>query len=195
MEVLKLADDGFRAAQIYRHLQADAKFAGRVPVTRTVQRIVRKARLEDTSGPWSLASADPAEAAAVVPVVAALAVAGIAATVTRAEARLIVVIRAASPDLPPLWAWRVARKYLTRQQDSQPTASLDLLVALAPWRSDADWQRFLAVAQRLGWLRIKLHGPIEGALADALRMRAELSGLQMSTWLEVMIKGGDHDAT
>lgn len=59
---------GWNAAQIKRDLDTREDFRGRVPELRTVQAIVKRFTPRDTSGDWSVLSADAEEARWVLPV-------------------------------------------------------------------------------------------------------------------------------
>jgi hypothetical protein len=144
--VLALEKPGWNATDIHRALQQDERVAGRLPTVRTVQSMVKDARPRDASGPWSLADGDVsgADAALILPVLAAVVREreGHVPGVTRREAAWIVKLRRAVPDLPPWETYRLARRYLVREDRKEPCMDLDLFLAFAPWRDEAAAQAY-----------------------------------------------------
>ncbi len=151
----ELALKGWGPTQIYKQLERQPEFAGRVPTSRTIQRRVNELALRDSSGPWSLADAKDDEAALVLPVLAAV-IEGTEAQrvyVTQAEAERIVRIRRAVPDLlPTLDLMLLARVYLLREQQGMSTTDLDAFLAFAPWRSEDARERYRQ-ALHFGWIK------------------------------------------
>ncbi|MGE0541497.1 MAG: helix-turn-helix domain-containing protein [Dehalococcoidia bacterium] len=125
------------ATQIYRQLEQREELRGRLPTVRTVQTIVKDVRPRDTSAAWSLAIAGPDEAAAVLPVLAAVveSTRGEVRTLTQREAGWIAKLRAVAADLPARETYRLARLFIAREDRSEPSADLDLFIAFAPWRN------------------------------------------------------------
>ena len=141
-----------RAAEIQRTLEL--KFGpNRSPQLRTVQRMVRELRAADASSVWS---ASPAEATSddrhALEVLAAVIVGtgGSRTTLTQTEAAHAVGIRSLAPDLDAWLTYRLARAYMARAARGEPTTDLDAWLALAPWRSAPDRDRYeLAVRNGL----------------------------------------------
>jgi len=149
-EVQRLARLNRTAAQILRELGKRPEFKGRLPQERTMRRAVRWYRPDDTSGWWSVAEADPEDAALVLPVLAG----GIERgggwwqRFSKDLAGWIVKVRVAAPDIPPLWAFRVAQEYSWRESREEPTDSLDTMLAFAPWHDESQLHRYLRAVER-----------------------------------------------
>jgi len=175
------AREGYTPAQIERELSQMPQYATRLPTIRTIQRIV--ADVKDVSPEWSIATADPADLPLVVGVLPELVeqTGGRRLAFTTSEAAWVARVRRAAPDLAAKWAlWLAAYKYLTRDQKKEPTTDLDLLLAFAPWRDDASFQRFVAAIPQ-EWVQ----GPgIQGGVMDACRMEAERTGRTLQEVLE-----------
>lgn len=128
----------YRPAEIHRRLEADARFErAAVPTLRTIENIAREVTPRDASGTWTVdASTDPAEIAAVLPVLAGIIQwsEGRVARVTNREADWIHRLRSGVPDLPAPEAYRLAREYLRKTESAESTAVLDTWLAFAPWR-------------------------------------------------------------
>ena len=137
----QLALDGFTPSQIERNLTEKAVPLASQPSRRTLQRIVQAVRVKDRSGPWSLGDAVGDEAELVLPVLRAYLNLTSLRTVqekrdlfiTRAEARWIVKVARAAPELHVFDKYRLARAYLARETRGQPTYDLDALLAFQPW--------------------------------------------------------------
>jgi hypothetical protein len=161
-EIRKLVLEGWTPPQIERHLSSKEDFADRVPDIRTIRRRVAWYWPEDsrgdTSGPWTWADADGEEAALVLPVLGAVLdhTQGRIAGFTKNQARWVLKVRRAAPDLDPWYVWRVAAAYqLAVQKGTEADRdSLDALLAFAPWRSQEAMDRFVRWAQqrRPNWL-------------------------------------------
>ena len=118
-----------RLAQVSK--EAEHPFA--VPHLRTVERYVRRVRIEDPSVPWSVDDADGPEGAIVLDAVSDLIdISGGQVThLTRAEAQWLVQTKRVRPDVPRLVGLLLAKQYAITK-DREP---LDHFLALAPWRS------------------------------------------------------------
>jgi len=142
-DVLEAIDDGLgrglSARQVHGALIHAERFKGRVPSLKTISRRAKERRPPTASERWSLAEAEPDEAVAVLPVFAALAKRDRVwecGFLTRDHAQMLVLMRAAAPDLDPWVAYRVADEYVLRRRGGLRTLGLELGLALAPWRSD-----------------------------------------------------------
>jgi hypothetical protein len=136
-----LAMEGRTAGQIQRELiKAGVRAADR-PSLRTIQRIVHDMRLQDRSGPWSLSDATGDEAGLILPVLRAYlnltALREVKSErdlfITKAEARWIVRVRRAAPNIHPFDVYRLTRAYLAREERGLPTYDLDAMLAFTPW--------------------------------------------------------------
>lgn len=141
------------AREIQLMLDQDPRFAGRVPPLRTVQNIAQGAAVVDDSEPWSLAHASGAVAGMILPVLALVAeeTKGRRSHITLREARWIIRVRRARPDLLPWLVWRFARAYLAAESRETSTADLDLQLALAPEQKPLE----PAAARAMGQLRYR----------------------------------------
>lgn len=138
---------GIAGAAIHRELEADDQFRGRVPSLRTVQTIVRDYSTQDDSGSWGLADAQGDEASLVLPVLRSLLHEEDGRRhLSKDEAKWIVRVRRAAPELKPIGAYLLARAYLLQEQQEEDTEELDRLLALRPWRPSDEGSR---VAERL----------------------------------------------
>jgi len=143
------AAEGYTPPQILEALQRKADFKGRaLPVIKTIKRIIEREGLAaDASEWWSLAAADPDDAATILPVLATVIerTAGRVPSLTKAQADWVLKIRCIAPDLSPWSAFRLAISYRVRVHREEPTADLDELLAFTPWRSREHLERFLRV--------------------------------------------------
>jgi hypothetical protein len=160
----ELADEHMTPAQIDRQLERDVddelsslyRLHDRLPQRRAIQNIVRAHTPRDPSGPWRMSAAsNPSDAALILPVLAAVAEhsAGRTTTVTMREAEWIVRVLTAAPDVPPFDAYQLARQYMRFQDRGVDTEPLDAVLALAPWRDDAEryWRVVDASHGAVGW--------------------------------------------
>ncbi len=160
-EIRKLAlDEAAPAtpAQIFRHLERETKFEGRVPELRAIQRFVKKLAPPDPSGEWSFVDAEPEDARLVLDVLAEItARTNGQARITCATAEWIIKIRKAAPSISPLEAYQFAKEYRAREDRRIDTRDLDLMLAFAPWESDDarkvyDSMVYSGVTKDWGWL-------------------------------------------
>ena len=145
---------GRSGSQIHREMQVNGLLTHPHPnvTIRLVQSRLREMQQmtpPDESGPWSVIDADPEDARRVLDVAAYVAdVTDGRLWLTRELAGWVSRIRQASPDVPPAWAYALARAYRTlskqppEQQDARP---LDIVLAAEPWQSEerASWYREL----------------------------------------------------
>lgn len=208
-EIKRLAHRGWTPAQIHRELERRPKFRGRVPVNRTVQRAVARLKPPPDEGDegeeWSLADADPAEAALVLPALAEV-LEFLAGDITGAprpyfpkkQAAWIAHLRTAAPDMPGLWAFFMAMDYWVFSLAGEPMDALDELVAFAPWRDDAHYRRYFRSVQAVhpNWFEYIDFSDDTIRLAPGVPRRAE-TALNLATMLREMQKEMEarHDET
>ena len=134
-----LAAFGWRAPQIERVLGGVPGFRDQMPDTRTIQRYARRARRSSgPDEPWERMEMAGHEAALVFGTMAAVMQrTGHFPTLTRAQARWLLWVREAVPDLDPVEAWELGLLYFARERSkTHDYADLDALLAFAPWRSE-----------------------------------------------------------
>ena len=149
-----LAAVGWPAPKIERVLGAAPGFRDEMPDTRTIQRYVQRVRQgSGPDEPWTRTEMAGDDAILVLDVLTTLVLRiGSPRSITRAQARWLLWVRQAAPDLDPLAAWQVALLYLARERSSAPDyADLDAVLALAPWRSEQARSTYL---EALGEKRI-----------------------------------------
>lgn len=132
-EIWNLAREGYTPAQIREDLEHDERFRGRVPHSKTIERIYA-GRPNDPSGTWSLGDVgaeDPRPILDVLAYVQALT-GGRVQAFTRKEAEWVSRLRRAASTFGPLETWQIARQYVTRENQKQDTEDLDSYVAFAP---------------------------------------------------------------
>lgn len=137
---------GQRPTFIHRALVDRLSAEGRmsdVPGLRTVQDIVKGFEDRDVGNPWSIADAPASEIRPVLGAMAALirGSLGRVTSLTNAEARWVVKLTTAYPDIPPVIAYSLARLYLMRLEAGSPVTDLDCFLAYEPW---SDPERYLA---------------------------------------------------
>jgi len=145
-EMRRLRREGYVPAQIPTVMDSDPKFQGRQPWDpRTVTKYTKGAEPPGPDTVWSLEDAHPEDASAVLDALGDLVIttAGRVQAVSEREAGLIAKIARIRPELAVRDQWRIARQYIDRKATGKPTDSLDLLLALAPWRSDENRSRYL----------------------------------------------------
>lgn len=113
---------------------------------------MREVGLRKPGEVWSLSSDDDQAAPLVLPVLAAVIeqTEGQRTTLTAEEASWILRIQGAAPDLRPWRCFLLARFYIATLAQDHATAGLDALVAFAPWRSRADFDRYLEATSGAG---------------------------------------------
>ncbi len=222
-----LAGRGFGAKQIHDYVWDAPELArfhppqrkADLPALRTVQRMVQALRQPPPEGaegfegaegavsqlaPWRMQNATPEEAAAVLPVLAAVIkqTEGRTDYLTLLEARWAVRIAAVAPDLSPWWIAWLANKCAVREirggTTYDATSPYDKVLALAPWRSDAAFEEFakFVCSVHREWLPGRQREVIEGAVLDACRIRAEQTGREvMEVVADLMKRLGDKEAT
>lgn len=190
-EIRLLALQDANAPEIRRTLEQNAKIKDRLPTERTIYRIVREMRPADPSGPWSPATADPQEAALVLDVLRAAIIEtqGRTQGFTNAEAEQVVRLRTMRPDLPAYEAFILARDYLARRANQQPTDDLDSYLVFAPWQGpDAAEAYADAIAQ--GWAQPIAYGFVhypDGTVKGVSRAEfqdALASALERAGWVK-----------
>ncbi len=130
----ELAAIGRTAGEVERQLALDGLD---VPAYRTISNIAREAR-QTAGDTWSLADREDMtsdDAGLVLPVLGELLKLSKweVRHVTKEEAAWIVRIRRAVPDVPPFESLQLARQYLQREKDGQPTDDLDRVLAWRGW--------------------------------------------------------------
>jgi len=142
-DVLDAIEDGLGKGrsprQIHGELSHNPRLAGRVPSVRTISRMAKTFHPPGDEERWSLVGAESEEAAAVLPVFAAMAKRDRVwqcQFVTRDLAQVLVAIKAAAPDLDPWVAYKVAEEFQVREHAGRRTLGLELGLAFAPWRSE-----------------------------------------------------------
>lgn len=150
--ILEYASDGHSAPDIADVLNRDPTMRGRVPGVRAIQKIARGA------GPrWSVATGDPDDAALVLEVLGAIVThyQGGIRTISTRLAALVVMIRRAAPECPPLHAYRLATRYQHKldapapatREFSDPHRELSLHLALGLWDARKEAEAFA-----VGWV-------------------------------------------
>lgn len=131
----ELTHRGYGPSAIQRDL--NARFGERAPGLRWLKGL-RASLRSDPSEPWRFAEAEPEEAAAVMPVLAAVIEETLGRTklLTRDEAAHVRRIRIAAPDIEPWDAYRVARELLVA--DGAEADALVCYLAFAPWRDGGE---------------------------------------------------------
>jgi hypothetical protein len=145
-----MAASELSAGAIHRRLELEANSGeadfgpADVPSQRTIHNIVREHTPRDDTDPWALADAEADEAALILPVLAAI----IEKTeerrsyLTQAQARWIVRIRRAAPDLNAWMVYLIALNYMALAEHGLPHNRLDAYLAFAPWRSQENRWRY-----------------------------------------------------
>lgn len=153
-DVLDAIDDGLgrgrSARQVHGELNANQRFAGRVPSLKTISRRAKEFRPPSPEERWSLAEADPEEVAVVLPVFAAMAKMDKVwkcRFVTKEQAQMLLRIKAAAPDLDPWVSYEVVEWLALRRGRGLETLGLELGLALAPWRSELSAAEFRRVLE------------------------------------------------
>lgn len=125
------------APDVARAMERDGRFPGDlVPSDNTILKIINK--LKDESPPWHLSKSLEADAALVLPVVAALIEDTDASirSVSEEEARWITAVKRAEPRIPELWAFYMARHYIVAASQGLSTDGHDRFLALHLWEDD-----------------------------------------------------------
>jgi hypothetical protein len=140
-------------AQIYRYLDDQPEFVGRIPSQRTIQRIVREFRVNDLSDEWSISDSDPDDAAAVLHMLSQSIKSGfvdygVGKGITKQEVFWYLHIKKIAPDLSFIQQQVLSNLYRIREQKKNPTNELDAYLALSPWRCDQDRDNYKDLVNR-----------------------------------------------
>lgn len=174
-----LAIRGWKASEIRDELEGTIG-KERTPHLRWIQRRVRKIRPKDNSGPWLFAQEeDPKDAALILSVLASVVGDEVSRwPVTNAEAKWIVRICRAVPDVPLSAVDQIVVAYMAWERLKQPTDLLDLILAVRPWRSFEAQQaleRTLAQRGERGQDAIRvIHRIVNGDVLARIREIAEI---------------------
>ncbi|MDQ2934070.1 MAG: hypothetical protein M3R49_03645 [Chloroflexota bacterium] len=141
--VKDLARKEWSGPKITEKIAADERFADRAPSLKTVQNIMRDARMPEIRADaeaWTVATAPADEAEYVLPALGCLIdrTGGAATRIRRDHAAWVARIGAALPALDP---WRIyieAGEYAKAIEREEPTASLDRRLAELAWQPYAE---------------------------------------------------------
>lgn len=147
--IRELAASELSAGAIHRRLELEASSeeAGfglnDVPSRRTIQNIVAEHTPKDETEWWLLKDAEDDQATLVLPVLATIIekTEGRRTYVTQDEAKWIVRIRTATPDLDLWTVYTLALAYMLGPEGGTKD-NLDAFLAFAPWRSEDDRRRY-----------------------------------------------------
>jgi hypothetical protein len=139
-QIVKLAYDvekTWSGAQIHTKLEAELpkKLKGHLPDVRTIQRIVRELRPDDTSGIWSLAKEDAPDAYHILEVMQVLMgmSRGAKVNITNDDAQWILKIRRIAPDLDAGPVWTLVQLAKARPEGAD-MADIHTYLAFKPWK-------------------------------------------------------------
>ena len=124
------------------------------PSRRQIERYKRGYTPRDSSAPWSLSGEADRHGCSLVPIVLAAVIeksSGRRDHITIEEAKWVIRIRLAAPDLDPWDGWIIARTYMRRQQQEKSATDLDHFLSFVPWRSEEMSQRYRE-AVRQAWV-------------------------------------------
>lgn len=119
--ILALHAQGWSTSRLMATLDQDPAFAGRVPAERTVRHITR-GRVAQPEDRWSFTASPAADAAILLPTLAALP--GIP-WVNADVGRWMIRIRQALPGVEPLTALMLAARYALAERTGGDTGPLD----------------------------------------------------------------------
>ena len=124
--------DGWPPRRVLAQLEADERYRGRLPTQRTIESMQADLRPVRNGPGWTMATADPNDAALVLPVLAAVTrnSEGRLGHFTVATAAWIARIRRVVPSLDPITAYRWAVRYQTASAAGRDTRELDRQLAL-----------------------------------------------------------------
>jgi hypothetical protein len=135
--------------------QIEKELGGAISL-RTIQDIVKEWRTRDTSNPWTIRSevARPERARVILDTLRAVVLGsrGRIRGFTGREARYVVVVASAAPELAPYEVWEIARAYALREAHDEPADDLDAFLAFEPWASAKSWGNYQTAAGE-GWIR------------------------------------------
>lgn len=131
-------------SQIYRHMEKDNRYQGRVPTIRTIQRIVSSKKVTDPSGPWTIEDFAGEDSGLILEVLEnqILITEGRVRNFSKAEANLILKIRKIAPGLHVFRVYLLAQYYRIRKENGESTEPLDAYLAFKPWRSEEAWEKY-----------------------------------------------------
>ena len=128
----------------YKHQETGVE--GWQPEPRTVQKIVKRVRLTDSSGPWEPVEWESGgDVSVALEVMKHLGENGELIWPTNAEAERILWIRQTAPTLPLELVWRLTRRYMIYEAQQLPTKRLAWYLTFKPWQSDANKELYFKV--------------------------------------------------
>lgn len=139
-EIDVLAAQGWKPAQIHKHLSQQEKFNGRVPSQRTIERSVKRGTSIDKSGRWSLVDSTGDDARTVLNVLRGVIRRSDRRITyfTKDEADWVLKVSKAAPGLDSFCVWLLVKLYQRRLVDKNiDTGDLDAYIAFTPWEGAA----------------------------------------------------------
>lgn len=141
----ELAAEGHSALEIFQALREEYPGTStfQAPSKRTIERYLRDATgAEADVWRWFESSGDEARHGLDVLGAVIGKSGGRRRYLTRAEAAVAIKLRQVAPELDPWAAYVLARRYVVKGARGESTEELDSELALAPWRSAENAQRF-----------------------------------------------------
>jgi hypothetical protein len=141
-KITALAWEGNGPAAIERALADDRVYQLQPVGRRTIQRLVKEAKLAkppEPDGPWSLTDADiDSEDISLIRDVLALVIGPYShpSWPSRALVQQMIRVRQAAPDIPAEWARALAYAYRALFADGEDARELDMILVLRPWQGD-----------------------------------------------------------
>jgi len=149
-----MARRGHSPAEIHREIEASDEFVHleKLPVLRTVERVVEDAWIRDKTGPWSITDCQPEDSRIILDVLADV-IFGLGAkrVFTKAEAAWILRIRKLAPDLSSVAVLDLALSYISAEGRGESTEMHDWYLAFKPWRNMNRLHNFDYAVER-GWI-------------------------------------------
>ena len=151
------AHEGWTAAEINRMMHKDVQFLDKedLPSKKTVERVVKSVRIEDSSGPWGVMDSDAEDARLILDVLADVIIQteGRKTRFTKEEASWVLKLRKVASDARPYNVWLLAREYMVLEDKKiYDTAALDHYLAFKPWTNKNRFGNYEG-AVALGWIK------------------------------------------
>ena len=141
--------DGWTAGQIHHEIKKTFP-ESQWPHLRTVQRLVQELHKHESEEEWSISNCEVEDIQPAMKILRQLAMyvgsdIVYLFPISESEMRWLLRIHKASQDIPPHFAYLLAREYCRREADDEDFKDIDLYLMFEPWRSADEMESFQLV--------------------------------------------------
>ena len=172
-EIVYVEGRNLSGLQIHTKLVNEPKLRGKkIPGARNIQRIVKRLRGADPSAPWSLANCDGLEGELVLGELGKLIfeTKGDVTQLTVNEARWLLKVRQAAPEISSAGAFIVAKVFMFNTSQNISVLDLEQMLAFRPWQSQEACTKYWDSVDS-GWVTPLQAPALRDFVADERRIR------------------------